>query len=276
MNNSKMMKKSPGSGSGFCNERFFDRIKNSRAGLKFSLIELMIVVAIIAILASLLLPALQIAREKARTISCLNNLKQLSLAASMYNNNFDGYYPPAYYNSGAMHYAWDITVVGVVSNNDFRPGLLWQSTSISSDHSEIHQCPSFNGADMWAGETFTGYNYNTSYIGNDQGEPPARLSQIRHPSETAVFGDGGYAGGANANKFMRAPFGDGRGGDQWFSGRAAGTQHFRHIKQTNVAFADGHAAGILTLYKNSYGNETANVYGPCGWLSQDDSLYDLE
>jgi prepilin-type N-terminal cleavage/methylation domain-containing protein/prepilin-type processing-associated H-X9-DG protein len=250
--------------------------KLTKKSFRFSLIELMIVVSIIAILASLLLPALQIAREKARTITCLNNLKQLSLASSLYTNNYDGYYPPAYYNSGVMHYAWDITVVGMVKNKNFKPGLLWQSSTISSEDSGIHQCPSFNGSDMWAGETFTGYNYNTSYIGNDQGQAPAKLSQIRHPSETAVFGDGGYAGGSNANKFMRAPFGDRRGGDSGFSGRAAGTQHFRHIKQSNLSFADGHASGIFKLYKNSYGNETANVYGLCGWLSSDDSLYDLE
>ena len=59
----------------------------------FTLIELLVVIAIIAILAALLLPSLSAAREKGRTISCMNNQKNIMLARTLYTDDNDGFYP---------------------------------------------------------------------------------------------------------------------------------------------------------------------------------------
>src|SRR5579862_6462813 len=66
---------------------------NRKLQVGFTLIELLVVIAIIAILAAILFPVFAQAREKARAITCVSNMKQLGLATVMYIQDYDETFP---------------------------------------------------------------------------------------------------------------------------------------------------------------------------------------
>ena len=65
----------------------------------FTLIELLVVIAIIAILAAILMPALSQARERGKSATCINNMKTLGLATMGYQEDFNGWYFPCYFDT---------------------------------------------------------------------------------------------------------------------------------------------------------------------------------
>lgn len=248
----------------------------------FTLLELLVVIGIIAVLIAIGLPALRVAREQAKSAQCFSNLRQLAQAAFAYVQANDGSFPPSTYQNGLD---WDFDTR---SPQAIRPGILWMGAT----NMAVQQCPNYDGRSPTVSDPFTGYNYNTSYIGRgkqektplgDLREAPMRLSSIHRPSQIALFGDGQYDN--NTNKFMRAPVlmgstdvGDGASA----AVRLAGTQGYRHRGRTNVCYCDGHAQSVVERY-NATGTSTNGVLsysttavaGPgCGFLSADNSAYD--
>ena len=293
-----------------------------RAIKAFTLIELLVVIAILALLLAVILPALRSAKEQAKAVYCKNNLKQIAISAHTYNFEQDNYYPIAQYfqtvtttaslatssltaiDPGVVtdsqtivyRYSWDFSCISTNGRDEIVPGTLWQGDTIE----KVQQCPSYKGSDNWMGVPFTGYNYNTSYVGHGQGESVSsnytgeitlssdglynivlsvKAGRVGSPGACALFGDGHYAGGAN--KLMRSPFY--WDGDYDSTIRVAGTQGFRHRGQTNVAWCDGHVASQSEYYTNSSKQVKSQLDGynqenelKIGFLSADNSLYDLK
>ena len=252
----------------------------SREPAAFTLVEVLIVLAIVALLVTLLLPVLLQAEARARSNTCLNNLRAMVIAAETYANNYDGRYPIAYYNlsrssNGTLCAEWDFRKTRDEASGEVRvgPGILWDG---SAPPEKVHQCPSFRGAANALGDPSTGYNYNTSYIGHGELETPlqapARIDEVQSPNRCALFGDGQFAGGAN--KFMRAPWADPH--HDMFGDRHAGTQGYRHLAATNVSFCDGHVVSQTQCHKQTHASKKRLIAPGTGFLSADNSLYDLE
>jgi type II secretory pathway pseudopilin PulG len=121
---------------------------------------LLVVIAIIAILAAMLLPALVSARERARRAGCQNALRQLGLALQMYGHDNADKLPQGYRDDGYTHTIW-------ISTNTFNAIKQYSSTNMSS-------CPSLEGKFQYFREGIgwvIGYSYNGRHKKPWSGEP---------------------------------------------------------------------------------------------------------
>lgn len=253
----------------------------------FSLIELVTVIAIIFLLLSIMLPCIARAKEQCRNIICQSRLRQMVLAASVYTCDNDGFFPLAAFinfNNASEQKEWDFfRTFDAGTMKQCSPGYLWQGKTIM----EIQQCPSFKGSSNSAGDPFTGYNYNTSYIGGILasilgeiiGSKSSRIDEVARSSDCAIFGDGQFTLGTN--KFMRSP----QAGklDIAFAAadRYSGTQGYRHLGKTNVAYCDGRVESVKDRFTQTKSKQVLDEYNKqnpvkIGFLSSDNSAYDLK
>ncbi len=198
----------------------------------FTLIELLAVIAIVAILAGMLLPALNQARERARSIHCTANLKQLGSAQLLYaGESGDRFIPLHYAESGGNEMRWYSTImtyVGRTGNASEREDMSKKVATVLTCGASLARMP-----DAAVKRTFGMNNYIGNYAKPNNPNILWKLSRASRPSDTMIFGEAQTIPAYKSFQYLLC--------DK--DNMPANSPLFPHGGRTNLAFVDGHAAG---------------------------------
>ena len=205
----------------------------------FTLIELLAVIAVIAILTALLLPVLSRSKASAQRMKCVNNLRQLALAAQMYLDENAGVafrYRGDFTNGGDIYwFGWLERGSEGARKFDASRGALFPYLSGRG----VEVCPALNYAfqkfKLKATGAAYGYGYNL-HLSAPLNEPPLNISKVIRPVETVLLADA-----AQVNTFQPPASPDNPMLEEfYYVNNSEATAHFRHQQTANAALCDGH------------------------------------
>lgn len=209
------------------------RLSRLRTCKKFTLIEMLVVIAIIGILAGMLMPSLRKAQETAVAMSCTSNQKQVVLAMIQYSNNFNGLMPN-YGQANLAYWTYPLTDSMELPRDIYRtPGTLFYCPGYDATKTEITSHTRVYGINPNVIHTKWKMNMNKT-VGPSKvllygDKMPNGSDYILVPTDT-VMGYWGIYGNITGSKGV------------WTGSSSSKVPaYWRHNEGVNFAFADGHA-----------------------------------